>query len=92
MNAIEMTKAMKNYTEAMAKAEAYKAQAEEARAYIEKEMIDHNMTEFVTDEGIARVTDYTASTFNTTAFKKAFADLYSQFTKQTTKRRFSITH
>ena len=92
MNAIELNRAMTTYTELTAKIDELKAQAEEARAYIEKVMIDCNMTEYVSNEGIARLTDYTANTFNSTAFKKDYKALYDQYLKTTTKRRFSITH
>lgn len=39
---------------------------------------------------IARFTTVLSSRFDTTVFKREHAEMYKQYTKQTTSRRFSI--
>ena len=56
-----------------------------------KEILVAEDVEFVeTDKYIIRWTSYESNKFDTTAFKKEHKDLYEQFTKVNSSRRFSI--
>lgn len=73
-----------------AKAEALKAEITAREALIKEEM-EARETE-VLDLGnvIIRFTSILSNRFDTTAFKKLHTDLYNNFIKQVTSRRFSI--
>lgn len=47
--------------------------------------------EMIIGTSIVRFTTVTTNRFDSTTFKKTYSDLYKQFTKQTTSRRFSIS-
>jgi len=68
---------------------------EEAQAELEaaKDAIKAHMgtaEEIVADEYKIRWTTVTSARFDTTAFKKTHTDLYEQYTKPSTTRRFTI--
>ena len=54
-------------------------------------LVAENTEELVTGAYILRYTTVTTNRFDSTTFKKTYSDLYKQFTKQTTSRRFSIS-
>ena len=75
----------------------WEALAEEARKEIESlkdeikaEMLQQNTEELEAGQYIIRWTSVLTNRFDTTAFKKEYADLYKTFTKQIASRRFSI--
>ncbi len=47
--------------------------------------------EMIIGTSIVRFTTVTSNRFDSTAFKKTYAELYKAFTKQTTSRRFTIS-
>ncbi len=67
------------------------AEADALRDSIKAEMTARGMEELDLGSYIVRYTSVLSSRFDTTAFKKCYADLYKTFTKQTASRRFSIS-
>ena len=75
----------------------WEALAEEARKEIESlkdeiktEMLQQETEELAAGQYIVRWTSVVSNRFDTTAFKKAHKDLYQNFTKQVSSKRFSI--
>lgn len=71
--------------------EEAKAEAEAIRDSIKAEMLERDTEELAAGQYIVRWTSILSNRFDTTAFKKAYGDLYKTFTKQTASRRFSIS-
>lgn len=57
---------------------------------IKAEMLNRNTDEIITGEYKIRWKEVVSNRFDSTAFKNKYSDLYSQFTKQTTTKRFTI--
>ena len=70
--------------------EEAKAEAEALRDSIKAEMLDRNTEELEAGAYIIRWTSVLSQRFDTTSFKKMHADMYKEFTKQVSSRRFSI--
>ena len=70
--------------------EEAKAEAETLRDEIKNEMLNRNTEEMEAGQYIIRWTSVLSQRFDTTGFKKSHADLYKEFTKQVSSRRFSI--
>lgn len=90
MSSIEISekiRALKEWEEVIAEAQA---EAEAIKDSIKAEMSVRQVEELEADTFIVRWTSVLSNRFDTTAFKKEHNDLYKQFTKQTTSRRFSI--
>ena len=68
-----------------------KAEAEKLKDEIKAEMHKRNMEEMKVGKYIVRWTDVLSQRFDTTAFKKLFPDVYQNFTKQVSSRRFTIS-
>lgn len=71
--------------------EEAKAEAEAIRDSIKQEMLDRDTEELVAGTYIIRYTSVLSQRFDTTSFKKTYADLYKAFTKQSESRRFTIS-
>ena len=71
--------------------EEAKAEAEALRDSIKAELMEQGTEEMIVGKYIVRWTSVLTNRFDTTGFKKAYADLYKTFTKQTNSRRFSIS-
>ncbi len=71
--------------------EEAKAQAETLRDEIKAEMLLRDTEELMAGQYIVRWTSVLSNRFDSTAFKKVYADLYKAFTKQTASRRFTIS-
>ena len=71
--------------------EEAKAEADAIRDSIKQEMLDRDVEELTAGAYIIRWTSVLSNRFDTTGFKKAYADLYKTFTKQSNSRRFSIS-
>lgn len=67
-----------------------KAEAEAIRDTIKAEMLERDTEELQAGRFIVRWTSIISNRFDTTAFKKAFPEVYKTYTKATTSRRFSI--
>ena len=90
MSSIEISekiRALKEWEEVIAEAQA---EAEAIKDSIKAEMSARQVEELESDTFIVRWTSVLSNRFDTTAFKKEHNDLYKQFTKQVTSRRFSI--
>ena len=83
-----MIETMNNYDELAAKA---KEKAEAIREAIKNEMIERNTEELVAGAYIVRYTNVISNRFDSTTFKRLYADLYRDFTKQVSSRRFSVS-
>ena len=70
--------------------EEAKAEAEALRDSLKAEMLEQNTEELEAGAYIIRWTSVLSQRFDTTAFKKSHADMYKEYTKQVSSRRFSI--
>ena len=70
--------------------EEAKAEAEAIRDSIKAEMLQQNTEELEAGAYIVRWTSVLSQRFDSTAFKKSHGDMYQEFTKQVSSRRFSI--
>ena len=66
-------------------------EAEALRDSIKAEMESRDLEELEAGAYIVRWTSVLSNRFDSSAFKKAYADLYKSFTKQVASRRFSIS-
>ena len=90
MSTIEITSKIEALKELEALIEEAKAEAETLRDEIKTEMLSRNTEELEAGQYIVRWTSVLSQRFDTTGFKKAYGDLYKDFTKQIASRRFSI--
>ena len=70
--------------------EEAKAEAEALRDEIKTEMLNRNTEELEAGQYIVRWTSVLTQRFDTTAFKKVMPEVYKEYTKQVSSRRFSI--
>ena len=85
---ITMIETMNNYDDLAAKA---KAKADAIREAIKEEMIRQDTEELVAGAYIVRFTSVISIRFDSTTFKRLYADLYKDFTKPVSSRRFSVS-
>ena len=71
--------------------EEAKAEAEKLKDEIKMEMKKRNTEEMCIGKYIVRWTEVLSNRFDTTAFKKFYPQVYKDFTKSISSRRFSIT-
>ena len=90
MSTIEITSKIEALKELEALIEDAKAEAETLRDEIKTEMLNRNTEEMEAGQYIVRWTSVLSQRFDTTGFKKAYGELYKDFTKQIASRRFSI--
>ena len=90
MSTIEITTKIAALKELEDLIEEAKAEAETLRDEIKTEMLNRNTEEMEAGQYIVRWTSVLSQRFDTTGFKKAYGDLYKDFTKQIASRRFSI--
>ena len=90
MSANEMTKKVRELKELKAMIDELSAEAATIEDEIKAEMTARNVNEMAVDVFKIRWTPVTSSRFDSSAFKKVHGDLYAQYTKQTTSRRFTI--
>ena len=91
MSTIEITSKIEALRELEELIEEAKAEAEALRDEIKAKMLTRNTEEMSVGQYIIRWTSVLSNRFDTTGFKKAYADLYKQYTKQTASRRFTIS-
>lgn len=70
--------------------EEAKAEVEALKDEIKAEMLMQNTEEMTAGKYIVRWTSVLSQRFDSTTFKKEHAEMYKQYTKQTSSRRFSI--
>ena len=91
MSTTEITSKIAALKEWEALAAEAAAEIESLKDEIKKEMEVRGVEELEAGQYVARFTTVLTSRFNTTAFKREHGDMYQQYTKQTTSRRFSIS-
>ena len=67
------------------------AEAEAIEAELKEEMLLRNTEELVAGQYVVRYTSVLTNRFNTTEFKKMYAELYKAYTKQVSSKRFTIS-
>ena len=85
---IAMIETMNNYDELAAKA---KAKADAIREALKEEMVRRGVEEMEAGAYIVRFTSVISNRFDSTTFKRLYADLYRDFTKPVSSRRFSVS-
>ena len=90
MSTIEITSKIEALKELEALIEEAKAEAEALRDEIKTEMLNRDTEEMEGGQYIIRWTSVLSNRFDTTGFKKIYGNLYKEFTKQVSSRRFSI--
>ena len=86
---ISMIEAMNNYDDLAAKA---KAKADAIREAIKEEMVRQGTEELTAGAYIVRYTNIISNRFDSTTFKRLYGELYKDFTKPVSSRRFSISY
>ncbi len=71
-------------------AEEAKAEADAIRDRIKAEMLNRDTEELIAGRYIVRWTSVLSSRFDSTAFKREHADLYKDYVKQVSSKRFSV--
>ena len=90
MSKNEMTSKVRELKELKALQDELNAEIAAIEDEIKAEMTALNVEEMTVDVYKVRYKTVTSSRFDSTAFKATHADLYKQYTKQTTSRRFSV--
>ena len=86
----EIRKTVAELQNLYANLEALKSVIAEKESLIKEEMDAREVETLDLGNVIIRFTSVLSNRFDTTAFKKDFADIYALFTKQVASRRFSI--
>lgn len=79
---------MNNYDDLAAKA---KAKADAIRDSLKEEMLRLDTEELTAGAYILRYTSIISNRFDSTTFKRLYADLYRDFTKPVSSRRFTVS-
>ena len=90
MSTVEITSKIDALKDLETLIEEAKAEAEALRDEIKAEMLSRNTEEMEAGQYIVRWTSVLTQRFDTTAFKKVMPELYKEYTKQVSSRRFSI--
>ena len=90
MSTIEITSKIEALKDLESLIEEAKAEAEALRDEIKTEMLNRDTEELEAGQFIVRWTSVLTQRFDTTAFKKVMPDVYKEYTKQVSSRRFSI--
>ena len=91
MSAIEIISKIESLKEWEALAAEAAAEIENLKDCIKREMDSRGVEELEAGQYIARFTTVLANRFDTTCFKRDHAEMYKQYTKQVTSRRFTIS-
>ena len=90
MSTVEITSKIESLKDLESLIEEAKAEAEALRDEIKAEMLSRNTEEMEAGQYIVRWTSVLTQRFDTTAFKKVMPEVYKEYTKQVSSRRFSI--
>ena len=90
MSTIDITSKIEALKDLESLIEEAKAEAEALRDEIKTEMLSRNTEELEAGQYIVRWTSVLTQRFDTTAFKKVMPEIYKEYTKQVSSRRFSI--
>lgn len=91
MSSIEIASMIAELREWEELAEEADKKAEELKEAIKAEMLKQNTEELVADKYIVRWTFVLSNRFDSTAFKKVMPDVYKEYTKQVSSRKFTIS-
>ena len=90
MSTVEIASKIESLKDLETLIEEAKAEADALRDEIKAEMLSRNTEEMEAGQYIVRWTSVLTQRFDTTAFKKVMPDVYKEYTKQVSSRRFSI--
>ena len=90
MSTTEITTKIETLKELEALIEEAKAEAEALRDDIKSEMLKRDTEELEAGQYIVRWTSVLSQRFDTTAFKEVMPEVYKDYIKQVSSRRFSI--
>ncbi len=90
MNTIELTTKIEDIKTLQKMIEELTAEMEGKKDEIKAEMTARNVSELSISCFKVRYTDVVTNRFDSAAFKKTHADLYAQYMKPSTSKRFSI--
>ena len=90
MSTIEITSKIEALKDLESLIEEAKAEAEALRDEIKSEMLSRDTEEMEAGKYIVRWTSVLSQRFDTSAFKKVMPEVYKEYTKKVTSRRFSI--
>ena len=90
MSTVEITSKIEALKDLESLIEEAKAEAEALRDEIKTEMLNRDTEELEAGQYIVRWTSVLTQRFDTTAFKQVMPDVYKEYTKQVSSRRFSI--
>ena len=90
MSTVEITSKIDALKDLETLIEEAKAEAEALRDEIKAEMLSRNTEEMEAGQYIVRWTSVLTQRFDTTAFKRVMPEVYKEYTKQVSSRRFSI--
>lgn len=85
---VSLIETMNNYD---ALAARVKAKADAIREAIKEEMVRQGREELTAGAYIIRYTSVISNRFDSTTFKRLYADLYQDFTKPVSSRRFTVS-
>ena len=85
---VALIETMNNYDEWAAHA---KAKADAIREAIKEEMVRLDTEELTAGVYIVRFTNVISNRFDSTTFKRLYADLYKDFPKPVSSRRFTVS-
>lgn len=91
MTNIELLKQIETLNEWEEILEGARAQAEAIKDTIKAHMEAEEAEELICGQYIIRYTSVLSNRFDTTGFKKSYGEIYKQFTKQVSSKRFSVT-
>lgn len=90
MSANELSAKIRELKELQQLVDEANAEMETIRDELKAHMTAQNTEEITVDVFKVRYTTVQSSRFDTTAFKKTHAELYAQYSKPTTTKRFTI--
>ena len=85
---VNLIETMNNYDDLASKV---KAKADAIRDVLKEEMLRLDTEELAAGAYILRYTNVISNRFDSTTFKKLYAELYKDFTKPVSSRRFSVS-
>lgn len=78
-----------NIKEVIKEIKEYQAMQDELKEEAIEWLDENELDEILTDEGKITYREVISKRFNSTAFKKDFADIYDEYTTQTSNMRFT---
>ena len=90
MSTTNINERVKELKELQRMSDELNAEIEAIKDELKAEMTARNTDEILTSEYKLRYKEVSSSRFDTTSFKNKYVDLYNQFVKVTTSKRFTI--